>query len=127
MNQSLRPSDFAPAFGRAVAAVFCAPEGLPFRVGDGYGLKCGSLRYVDREGSRIALRAMAHLSDDETVARMGHPDLDLATQPMKPHEGTRHPAAAPLNSFLRMVRLVTILPMCGCGFGRKHFGVSPSS
>jgi hypothetical protein len=26
---------------------------------------------------RIALRAMAHLSDDETVAKMGHPNLDV--------------------------------------------------
>jgi hypothetical protein len=28
-------------------------------------------------GKRIALRAMAHLSDDETVAKMGHPNLDV--------------------------------------------------
>jgi len=30
---------------------------------------------VEESGSRF--RAMAHLSDDETVAKMGHPDLLL--------------------------------------------------
>ena len=37
IDQSLRPSDFAPAFGRAVAAsrrlFYGTPEGVPFRFG----------------------------------------------------------------------------------------------
>jgi hypothetical protein len=37
---------------------------------------------------------MAHLSDDETVAKMGHP-ARWPTHAMKLHEwGTRHPAIA---------------------------------
>jgi hypothetical protein len=30
-------------------------------------------RFVARRGVRFVLRAKAHLSDDETVAKMGHP------------------------------------------------------
>ena len=66
---------FAPAFGRAVAAsrrlFFGTPEGVPFRFGVGYGLRGG----FEESGSRLC--AIAHLSDDETVAKMGHPTLDM--------------------------------------------------
>ena len=71
LRSSLRQSGgrFGAAFWARLKA--CPSASKPFRFEVAYELR-GAFK---ESGSR--LRAMTHLIDDETVAKMGHPDLDV--------------------------------------------------
>jgi len=77
--QSLRPSDFAPAFGRAEAASRRVPERGP-RLKPRSQNKTKRIA-LSRDGTPKltppAELAVTPISDDETVAKMGHPNLDM--------------------------------------------------
>jgi hypothetical protein len=79
------------------------------------GLGCLTRFELDCEGKRFTRGANAHLIDDETVAKMGHPDLWLVLDVGHP-SGARMPQPCDEIAMNRAPDVWTIRPLgyCDC-------------